>query len=164
MKYVTWSCPHCGKKFDTTIGGERRYGCPIITCKKCGGQFLSTNIIEPALMVENATKPSRIAFGDILCVIIGGIMLYRGFVNYALGSTGLSIFLFIAGGLLFALGVWAFIERIVKYPKLLQAWQDELEASRERLRDVGYIKTLVRLGYRMPSKYSVIPPVDGKKN
>lgn len=154
MKYVTWRCPHCGKKFDTTIGGERRWGCPIITCKKCGGRFLSPNIIEPALMVDNATKPSKVSFGDILCVILGGFMFYRGFVNYALGSMGLSIFLFVAGGLLFLLGVAAAIERIVKYSKLLQTWQDELKASRERLSDIEYIRTLIQLGYKIPSKYA----------
>lgn len=144
----TVTCPHCSHENNSHRNeNNTNYGSPLITCEKCGKQYLDT-VREIALNGVSVFEklPARPAG---LVVLIAGFIFFcttisHGFLkrtkNFALGVFLMAVGLF-----------WIFTD-IRSHQKRKTILEEERKASEARCSDPAYVETLKKLGYKIKAK------------
>lgn len=68
MEYVTKKCPYCKKAYQRFVHKSEHYGCPIVNCPSCGGQFYDKDYIERALQPYKPTSYAMSLAASLLSV------------------------------------------------------------------------------------------------
>lgn len=148
--YVTKRCPHCGSIYANKGSSSlREYGCPYITCFKCGKSFWDTDIKEPALYGFKNGYETRRSIKAIILILftipiglgfcVGGIFSLRGNELW----TGLGL-VFIGGAYLYT--VISYIAKQTKKRKngdgILLEQRSSYDESMDRLNNNEYLSAL----------------------
>lgn len=153
-------CPSCGKKLFDYYPRVRKYGKIIRTCKKCRADFLDPRYHEMAI---DGILEEEFAMGPyIFMIILGALIAWRGYYLFGVHQLGtpdevqwLMPTLFMVLGIGFILG--AIISIILIKTGVKSKKFDRLYAeSKERLRDVNYLKALKNLGYELPTDLYIL--------
>ena len=145
--YVTKKCPNCGFAYQVLQGGDqRKYGCPLKTCTRCGCNYWDTDIKEPALYGYNnfheVKEDAKIGCLMVILVptsimgIVGGILVLTSGELWG-------IILLLIGVLIIYLIVNFFIVKN-KENNSLEKERAEYDASMERLQNMQYLSALAQ--------------------
>lgn len=144
-------CKNCSSKLLKYEKWERKYKSPISTCKKCGKEYLDPRCQE--LAVEGISKEEFKVSRDIVLLIIGGLIIWRGYYLSGMHILGTpdsmqwlvpTVVLLLGIAMLIvsvadAIGIITGLKRR-KFEKLLKESQD-------RMNDENYVIKLKELGY-----------------
>ncbi len=150
-QYQIKRCPHCNcvyekhsYSFNTTKESRTKYGSPLVRCSHCREYFIDDEYRE---IVIDGPKPDDAAFlsvGAIVTMMVG--LMVCVFYLFTENVKGAIISIVVA----FLLGP---LPDILSYSKRMNMLKAAKAASKRRLKNVEYAKTLKALGYNVPKKY-----------
>lgn len=149
MEYVTKSCPHCKYKYSImTPKNHKIYGCPIITCERCGKQYFDKDYEEPGIYIEGANYPNKGGFWECISIIIGIIFIAFDYYGSSISPVGYIL------GALFVIGsLYILYDKRKNYQKDLLNAKIAYQESLNRLSNKEYVVFLQNNGVRIPNKF-----------
>ena len=155
MAMVKKYCPNCKKRLmSTDRSHDYNYGSPLKLCPYCRQFYVDKQYHEIAIEGVRAEDKKRLTLLHVLQIFAAVALI--GFFLWVL-TTGATIA--DVGPALFTPIFFAVILRIspavsiVGYKERLNNFAKEAELSEKRLQDINYAKTLMNLGYPVPTKY-----------
>ena len=147
-------CPHCNENIPVHADDDYLYGSPIQTCSKCGGQYLDRQFHEAEIEGFHESDTSKKAAAKDV-VFYGAAVLVTALINVVLFFLNRISFILL---LVLICAVVLFFSSLKKSAKVLtgvrkKELDKELAASRSRLENKEYARTLKELGYAVPEKY-----------
>ncbi len=155
MAMVKKYCPNCKERLMTTSRNhDYNYGSPLKLCPHCRQFYVDKQYHEIAIEGVRAEDKKRLTFLQVLQILAAasliGIFLRIMATGATIADVGPALFtpIFFAVILLISPAV-----SIVGYKERLNNFAKEAELSEKRLQDINYAKTLMNLGYPVPTKY-----------
>lgn len=144
--YQTKKCPHCGTAyvFGEMRGNGVRYGSPIKTCSRCGGNFIDSDYVEPSTLSDEELKSlypkKREGFGYIIAGVIVCVFILILCLPFPLiGKEEVLFYIGLPIGLLFLLfGLWSFFSSPKDYDKRIEEYNIVIESSKIRMSNPDY--------------------------
>ncbi len=151
--YTKKFCPHCRHMYQSYSTGTKNMvvanGCPIITCPRCGKQFLDKDIKEPAFY----DSPKEVTIPKMIISLLftpfglaGMFLLIMSIVYKSPVEALISLLPFSGYGYLLYVS-------IKNKKKINEDTIREYEESKDRLSDKEYVVLLLDLGYRVPRSF-----------
>lgn len=153
MRYVTKKCPYCKKTYEqevaSTFVNGRKYGCPLMTCAKCGKQFWDDEYYEIAVSGIHKADTQKLHVGNILFSII--LLLFSLFIFFF--NSDKSAFLYVVCSAFISLAIFLPIFDVCMYKRRMKLLEAEAIKSHKRLCNPKYAQLLKEEGYPVPEKY-----------
>lgn len=136
-------CPACGQLlYHRAQVQDIRYGSPFQSCPGCGAEYFDYRFREPGLEARHhVDRLPKSTLGSLLlgaAFLLGAVYLDRKLEMALMGA------LFLGAALYFAVTFWRSSE------ERHRAFQEELTASRLRLKDPEYVDRLRANGIKVP--------------
>jgi hypothetical protein len=147
-------CPTCGAGIPVVLEqGIGPYGSPKRTCPACGKNYYDVSYQEIAVngifMPDKGPVTPKTFKICIIPLLLGITVIISLFIG-AMDVTPTAI-LFVIAFILFPAVI--FIREWRGQKARLAYLREETERSEERMKDPEYVRTLVKLGYKVPKKY-----------
>lgn len=149
MSYVL-KCSNCNKTLITYEGRERKYGSPFFNCKKCGTEYVDPRYQELAVV---GIPESEFGYGtSIICLVIGGLLLWRGIYLLGVRMLGTPDFMqWVLPTMVLILGGAFVVMAIVDFVSIVSGGKRKkferlYEESLARMQDEAYVEKLKKCG------------------
>ena len=147
-----WDCPKCGTQNEEPVNNNF-YGSPIKHCIKCGYEHLERRWSEIA--IDGPRKQANsISVNLLLLAFFAGI----AWIGFWFREESNQTRLIQKTDILIFTGIVACIAIVYQIFRILTGYEDKVtkkytEESEMRMRDLEYVKKLIRYGYAVPQKY-----------
>ncbi|MBQ8789961.1 MAG: hypothetical protein IJZ51_01470 [Ruminiclostridium sp.] len=157
-------CKGCGKKVDTFVVGDYRYGSPIKTCPKCKAEYINPVYHE---IETDGISPDAFDIKKLLIVLLIGVIFFviSAAMHYYEVTTldyyhtiYIAIMVISIIVILFAIGDIILIKTGLKEKRNERKRQESVQ----RMSNPEYALKLREFGYNVPQKY--IPEEDTVHN